>query len=110
MRVQGGRKKVKVVGKGRKLGAAIRKNQSWEFELPSPCDREGRLTTRSESLPRRQPPFSPRSALVAHLTSLCHRAITYIISPKITQSNSYLPTSAPCSLFEVCFNKCVLCE
>lgn len=50
-------------------------------------------------------PFSPCCALAAHLASLCHRAITYIISPKITQSNLYLPTSFPRSLFEICFNK-----
>lgn len=80
-------------------------NQSGEFALPCPCNTEWKPAKRSQSFPHSQPPFSPRYALVAHLASLCHRAITYIISPKITQSNLYLPTSSPRSLFEICFNK-----
>jgi hypothetical protein len=72
---------------------------------PSPCHKAGEPAKRSQSFPRSQPPFSARHTLVAPLASLCHRVITDIISPKITQSNLYLPTSSLRSLFEIYFNK-----
>ena len=98
-------KKGKVAGGGLKARTCNTENQSREFALPSPCNTEGKPAKRSQSFPHSQPPLSPRYALVVHLASLCHRPITYIISLKITQSNLYLPTSSPRSLFEICFNK-----
>lgn len=92
-------------GGGLKARSCNTENQSREFALPSPCNKEEKPAKRSQWFPHSHPPFSPRYALVAHLASLCHRAITYIISPKITQSNLYLSTSSPRSLFEICFNK-----
>lgn len=67
---------------------------------------QGRGANRTPAVPSTQPAslFSPLRA-AGSFGFLRHREITYIISHKITQSNSYLPTSSPRSLLENCFNK-----
>lgn len=67
---------------------------------------QGREANRTPAAPSTQPAslFSPLRA-GGSFGFLRHREITYIISHKITQSNSYLPTASPRSLCENCFNK-----
>lgn len=94
----GGRRRI--AGRARWWGRTERqKLQSWAAESL------GHGRDNSKSLAWISTERRPRSVRVAQLASLCHRAITYIISPKITQSNLHLPISSLRSLLEMCFNK-----